>query len=281
MEESGVIRVSRKSPCPICGKPDWCTISADGAIAVCMRVESHRMAKNGGFIHRITDEPSRPIPTPRPIVRSILANAADMIDHWTAETSLEALYAFAGSIGVQPMALAEIGACWAAAHGAWAFPMRDGSGRTVGIRLRAEDGRKWAVTGSREGLFYPERVPDDHVAVVCEGPTDTAAALSIGLWAVGRPSCAGAVDHVKAMFDRLFISHLIIVADNDTPKQRPDGSWWIPGHAGAMRLAEAVKRPFKVVLPPVKDMRQWVTAGLNSETFNALHNGQKWRNHGW
>ncbi len=276
-----MIRVSRKSPCPICSKPDWCTISADGAIAVCMRVESDRMAKNGGFIHRITDAPIRPLPPPRPIVRSILANAGAMIDQWTAETPLSDLYAFADSIGVSAGSLAEIGACWASQHNAWAFPMRDGSGRTVGIRLRAEDGRKWAVTGSREGLFYPERVPQDHVAVVCEGPTDTAAALSIGLWAVGRPSCSGAVELIKALVDRLFISHLIIVADNDTPKQRPDGSWWIPGYAGAMRLAEAVKRPFKVVLPPVKDMRQWVASGLTLETFNARHNGQKWRNHGW
>ncbi len=278
-----MIRVSRKSPCPICGRPDWCSISADGAISVCMRVEvgSIRMAKNGGFIHRITDAPTRPLPPPRPVVRTILANPGAMIDQWTAETPLNDLYAFADSIGVSAGSLAEIRACWASQQNAWAFPMRDGSGRTVGIRLRAKDGRKWAITGSREGLFYPERVPQDHVAVVCEGPTDTAAALSIGLWAVGRPSCSGGAEHVKALVNRLFISHIIIVADNDPPKQRPDGSWWTPGHAGAMRLAEAFKRPFKLVLPPVKDMRQWVAAGLNLETFNTLHNGQKWRNHGW
>src|ERR1700730_11620722 len=31
-------RVTRRCPCPICGKPDFCQISEDGAITKCMRV---------------------------------------------------------------------------------------------------------------------------------------------------------------------------------------------------------------------------------------------------
>ena len=32
--------VSRGQPCPICGKPDWCSISDDGAVAMCRRLDT-------------------------------------------------------------------------------------------------------------------------------------------------------------------------------------------------------------------------------------------------
>jgi hypothetical protein len=32
-------RVSRTHPCPVCGKPNWCLVSADGTAAICQRVE--------------------------------------------------------------------------------------------------------------------------------------------------------------------------------------------------------------------------------------------------
>jgi hypothetical protein len=38
--------VSRHTPCPICGKPDWCRVSTDGAWAICRRVGT------GGGMHK-------------------------------------------------------------------------------------------------------------------------------------------------------------------------------------------------------------------------------------
>jgi hypothetical protein len=35
-------RVSRGSPCPICRRPDWCAVSANGTVVLCQRVESSR-----------------------------------------------------------------------------------------------------------------------------------------------------------------------------------------------------------------------------------------------
>ena len=32
--------VSRHTPCSICGKPNWCRVSTDGAWAICRRVDS-------------------------------------------------------------------------------------------------------------------------------------------------------------------------------------------------------------------------------------------------
>ena len=38
------IRVTKRNPCPVCGKPDWCLISEDGKAAICARIESDRPA---------------------------------------------------------------------------------------------------------------------------------------------------------------------------------------------------------------------------------------------
>ena len=50
---------TRSEPCPICGKPDWCSVSADSAWAVCRRVDTgdglHRVDKSGAdyWLHRL------------------------------------------------------------------------------------------------------------------------------------------------------------------------------------------------------------------------------------
>ena len=66
---SQLLRASRRRPCPICGKPDWCSISADGDIAVCMRKRSDHPARNGGWTHILStgaySPPVRPQPTQR------------------------------------------------------------------------------------------------------------------------------------------------------------------------------------------------------------------------
>ena len=44
---SGWHNVSRREPCPICQKPDWCTVSNDGMMCVCKRVPSPHPSKSG------------------------------------------------------------------------------------------------------------------------------------------------------------------------------------------------------------------------------------------
>ncbi|HKB40499.1 MAG TPA: DUF3854 domain-containing protein, partial [Gemmataceae bacterium] len=66
------VRVSKNSPCPVCKSPDWCSISTDGAVAKCMRVEEgcfrRREDRNGAcyFLHRLTDNPPPGGPPPPP-----------------------------------------------------------------------------------------------------------------------------------------------------------------------------------------------------------------------
>lgn len=63
-------RVTRSHPCPICGKPDWCAVSADGRLARCQRVEQGAFKtgtdKNGQiyYLHRLNGEQRTPIEMP-------------------------------------------------------------------------------------------------------------------------------------------------------------------------------------------------------------------------
>src|SRR5207248_1422168 len=61
--------VSSSHPCHICGKPDWCAVSADGPFAICRRVDTgaglHRVDKAGADYwlyrldgHVISQQPS-------------------------------------------------------------------------------------------------------------------------------------------------------------------------------------------------------------------------------
>jgi hypothetical protein len=67
--------VSHHTPCPICGKPDWCRLSADGAWAICRRVDTgsgvHKQDKGGTeyWLYRLNEgarhqQPDVEMPTP-------------------------------------------------------------------------------------------------------------------------------------------------------------------------------------------------------------------------
>ena len=241
------IRVSKSHPCPVCEKPDWCRVFSDGW-AECMRVQSDRPAKSGGWMHRHPDAPqcflAPPLWRPQPPA----LNATKLHREWRAETPQDALEGLASELGVSTMALNALGAAWAPQHAAWAFPMRDGYNNIVGIRLRSAQG-KFAVRGSRQGIFTATVSPQP-VLYVCEGPTDTAAALDLGLFAVGRPNCCcGGLD-IKLYHRRYQITRAVIVSDNDKP-----------GLDGARKVGTELQLSFAVYVPPAKDLREFVRFG--------------------
>lgn len=172
-------------------------------------------------------------------------------------------------------------------HGAWAFPMLDGGGKCIGIRLREYGGSgKWAVGGSRDGLFYdPEIQPREAVynglrgreLVVVEGATDCIAGYALGLPCVGRSSCGTGGDLLRDLCARLQVGRLTIVTDNDAYKRRPDGTPWRPGIEGAQRLGAACGRAYRIVTPPQKDLREWLCKGLKAEAFWMVAGLQPWR----
>jgi hypothetical protein len=239
-------RVSKASPCPQCGKPDWCTVGDYGV--VCMRVQSARPVKNGGWFHAFDSARGQPLQPPLRKREPPRINATAMHREWLAATAPEALAAFAVSLGLSPPSVAAVGAAWAAPHGAWAFPMRDGYGNMVGIRLRNERG-KFAVRGSRQGIFLAA-VPAQKTLFVCEGPTDTAAAVELGLFAAGRPNCCCGGLEIRTYAGRHKCAKAVIVADNDKP-----------GLDGARRVGQELRLPYAVYVPPAKDLREFVRLG--------------------
>ncbi len=196
-------------------------------------------------------------------------NATKLIREWQAQTGPAALAAFALSLGVSTSSLVAVGTAWAVPHSAWAFPMCDGYGNAVGIRLRNERG-KFAVRGSRQGIFLPDRaapVSPQPWLFVCEGPTDTAAAVELGLFAVGRPNCCCGGAEIKVFARRHGVSRVVIISDNDKP-----------GLDGARKVGGELKLPFAVYLPPAKDVREFVRLGGTRAMIENTLKGLVWQN---
>jgi len=72
--------------------------------------------------------------------------------------------------------------------------MSNDFGKIIGIRRRLPNGRKISLTSSKTGLFIPADLSPEGLLLICEGPTDTAAALDLGFAAIGRPNCNSCVD---------------------------------------------------------------------------------------
>lgn len=170
---------------------------------------------------------------------------------------------FAKLLGVSLQSLERLQA--ALASDCWAFPMRDGAGKIIGIRLRFDDGRKLAVKGSHAGLIYEPDFPHNETVWITEGPTDCAAALTLGLPAIGRPSCRGQEEMICVFLKRVHAKRVIIIADDDTP-----------GRSGADVLMQKLTLPRAVFLPPAKDIRQFVNNGGTADTIRALTSNIVW-----
>lgn len=138
----------------------------------------YRVAKNGGFLHRV-DRELRPValkPETLPVPSTELARMAAA---WSGAADDARVGRLAADLGVTMPSRRRLDTGWSFEHRAWTFPMRDTSGKVVGIRLRAWSGKKWAVRGGHEGLFAPGGLPADGPLFICEGVTDTAAALDV------------------------------------------------------------------------------------------------------
>jgi hypothetical protein len=267
------VRVSKANRCPICDRADYCRIGFD--LVHCMRVPSATPSKCslGGYLHPLNGNAvavPRHDPPPRPTI-----DAAKLARQWFERTSRQAYDRLAELLGVSVDSLRALRCGWAEERRAWGWPMVNGAGDIVGIRLRTEDGRKFSVTGGHEGVFLPAVEPYE-IVWSPEGASDCAALLTLGKFAIARPSCTGGIAHLSATIARLGIRKAVIIADNDPDKLMPNGKRWNPGLDGAQRLANDIGVPCCIVVLPTKDSREFLRLGGTSELLDSIVSGLVW-----
>ena len=272
-------RVSKKEPCPQCGKDSWCFVT-DTSVC-CMRDSTGRPhTLKGGDIgywfdldgHKRKEFVKRWKPPESPQI-----DAHGMMKAWRSQTKAAQFSWLSTDLGLKCSALMEMGVAYANEYKAWAWPMRDGNGRVCGIRLRSSSGHKWGIEGSKQGLFLPWCSPQKTVFLP-EGGTDTAALRSIGVYAIGRPSCSGGMDIIKQTVNRLGIQSAVIIADNDEDKYTPNGVKFNPGYQGAEALARNLTIPCCIMSLPCKDSRSFVQNGGTAEMLESIVNTMVWQN---
>jgi DNA primase len=112
-----------------------------------------------------------------------------------------------------------------------------------------------------------EKAKSGKVLFVCEGPTDTAAALDLGLFAVGRPNCCCGGPEIKIFARHHAVARVVLISDNDKP-----------GLDGARKVGGELKLPFAVYVPPAKDVREFVRLGGTRAMIECTLNNTVWTN---
>ncbi len=275
-----MIRVTKNNPCPVCGRGDWCLVAEDGSACICARVSEGAVKRAGdaGWLHKLTGETKRRIPKRKPEKPKPDVDFLELTKKSKGRLTLKRLQALSDQLGVSEESLRRLDMGWDGRN--YTFPMRSGYDKIIGVRVRGKD-KKWSVRGSASGLFWPAGVrveASTETLWICEGPTDCAALLDLGFSAIGRPNCSGGTKDIIDLltYARKYgnVVNVIIMADKDPPKTRPDGSEWFPGQEGAMRLAKTIKlivASVRVIKPPAnKDIRDWYRTGATKEVVLAV-----------
>ena len=260
-------RVSRSLKCRVCLHDDWCVYTGsdnDPSAAICMRIASDRQLKNGGWLHKLKNDDWQRQPRTWTVKANRPPPAANMETlAWQCMNDMTSarFNALATRLGVSVASLYRLQVGWKAENHTYTWPMTVNS-QIVGIRLRSISGRKWSISGSQEGLFVPADLHQAETLYICEGATDTTAALTLGLMAVGRPSCTGGTRHVVELCRRVKPDKVCVLADSDQV-----------GQQGANALANSLLpyvRSIRVITPPAKDLREWIALGATAADVQRL-----------
>lgn len=268
---SKMMRVTAQNCCPICRKPDWCLVSVDGQFAICPRVEegSIKRAGEAGWLHKVGAEHVFPVPAvmiesqesaPKIDFEQLVRNRCEQAEPY--------LHDLACKLSVSVDALRSLQVGYNSFDQTFTFPERDGTGRVIGILRRYPDGSKRRLAGSKNGLCFTAAWDSGCGPVLLvEGPTDTAALMSLGCNAIGRPSNRGGEVHLAKLLANFPEERpIIVLGDND---QKASGLW--PGKEGAIHtasgLARRLEREICWALPPdqAKDAREWLIAHGGSD----------------
>lgn len=234
---------SRAEHCPVCDKPDWCSLTGpEGAAdaAVCMRIESENQRANGGWLHRLRVDP---LTTTHPSPRRSSQPKRPAPPAEKSTTASPTLFATA------EQAVADYARRLGEPDRRWTY--RDASGDAVLVVLRwdAHGERKktirpirrepggWSQQQPPTGrpLYrLPELLASDAAVYVVEG--EPAADALVGLGLVATTSSGGSKAATKSDWSALSGRDVVVLPDNDS--------------AGAKYRDEVLERLGRLTTPP-------------------------------
>jgi hypothetical protein len=270
------VRVSKPEPCPVCGKPDYCTRSTDGTAAKCMRVESDKPIESGGWVHSLTIA-LPPVPAPKEIAKKPdwSKECKEMFMHEKAHAK-RCVVADALSVSVESLEALRVGIGWdewnSTEFSSW--PSRNDAGKCIGYVRRYSDGTKRTNQGGSTGVFYTkEWCSHPGPLFIVEGGSDVAACESVGLCAIGRASNTHGGEYIRRMIEKQKITKKVIVVGerDEVPERRGSvpsclttcrgcAFCW-PGLFGAKKVAGELNASYVLVPEPYKDMRELLSKG--------------------
>lgn len=272
-------RVSRFDPCPVCGKPDYCTRSIDGTAVKCARVQSEKpvMSDKGGsgWLHSL-EEPLPPLPPQKTVEKKAdwTAECRSMFNDPKAHQKRCEL-ADQLRVSVHSLELLRVGIGW----DEWnnkefsSWPSRDSDGKCVGFIRRYEHAKRTNQGGSL-GVFYTENwFTHPGPVFIVEGGSDVAACESANLSAIGRASNTHGAVWIRKMLKQCCPKKKVfVVGERDfapnrrgtvagcAPNCRGCMFCW-PGLFGAKKVAAELNCNYVLVPEPYKDMRELLAAG--------------------
>jgi hypothetical protein len=217
--------------------------------------ENGTPSSNGAIKHTIRKKKVKPAPA---------VNFTQHLDQHRANA--REVYLLADILGVRPEALTQLQMGYVPEaedepeH--WLFPERDAEGTIIGLLRRYANGKKKRLAGAQSGLIFDPAAPIADVLLVVEGPTDVAAALTMGLCAVGRPNNLSGGELLAPLIRQKTEARdvlVVVLGEND---EKEDGLW--PGKEGATRVAGQLSRllgrRIAWAMPPdgIKDLREWL-----------------------
>lgn len=246
-------------------------VSRDGGSAICARIQSPKQVgnKGAGWLHVIGQPiPIRPVDIAPRQTHAPPRNWVDFVAN-CCDALADGGHELAAALGVSVKSLLILRLGWSDEHGAYTFPMRDGGGNIIGVRTRYKSGAKRAVYGSRSGVFIPTEFEDDPELWICEGPTDCAALLSVGLNAIGRPSNTGGIEFIIEFVRRWRGTRVVVITDRDQRGTHAESLTALGARTLANEIAR-VGRLVRVIRPPVKDVREWIRSGAGRSALRCL-----------
>ena len=254
------------NPCPVCKRSsDGCLYAEDGTAAICVRVVegSVKVAGQAGYLHILKPGDFKPKPVVKK--RPATINWNTLQECYTATFNRFPTHRLTNPFPVSVKAISNMQAGWDGE--AYTFPVRNANDEIIGITRRWPEGTKGMVKGSQVGIYIPRirwlTLGQDWTLFICEGASDTATAIGMDLFAIGRVSCQTGRDHIIKFCVKKKPTQIVIVADNDSA-----------GITGAKILGVDISHGYKlftapcpiikVITPPtdVKDLREWRQNGL-------------------